>query len=143
MTDQPTNDRGRVARPRAAGHRRITAVPAVGWTTICAIDEVTDGDTVQVTLERTLKVRLLDCWAPEIRGSQREAGLAAKAFLQRLVQVTGRRQATLFVPTDQAESFDDVMSFGRVLGQIWLAGQQLSIAELMVLSGHATATKPG
>jgi len=38
----------------------------------CAIVEVYDGDTITVRLTLDLRVRMLDCWTPEIR--TRDAG---------------------------------------------------------------------
>jgi len=41
--------------------------PSLGWTTRASIERVIDGDTLDVTICRRVRVRLLDCWAPELR----------------------------------------------------------------------------
>ena len=43
------------------------AKPVPGWATTCELDRVIDGDTIDVRVSRVIRVRLLDCWAPETR----------------------------------------------------------------------------
>ena len=41
--------------------------PPEGFTTKATVVRVIDGDTVDVSITRRLRVRLQDCWAPETR----------------------------------------------------------------------------
>lgn len=112
--------------------------PRVGWGTPCHVTGVIDGDTVEVTIVRRLRVRLLDCWAPESRTldpHEKVLGLASKESMK---SIAGDRDATLFVPT-HGESLQEIMTLGRVLGEVWIDGRNIS--EVQVERGHATATK--
>lgn len=116
--------------------------PQHGVSLACQITDVVDGDTIEVEIVRRLRVRLLDCWAPESRTSnpvEKKAGLAAKEKLQRAAK--GKR-ATLFVPTSGAERVGDVFTFDRVLGHVWVDGEQASLSEQQV-SGLLASTHKG
>ena len=41
--------------------------PPLGLTAQCKVLDVYDGDTVTVEVRTIARVRLLDCWAPEVR----------------------------------------------------------------------------
>lgn len=126
--------------------------PAPGWTTRGIISRVIDGDTVEVTIKRTIRVRLQDCWAaekrldPSLPPTDREAaklrGIAAAEHLRRIVE---GHQCTLHVPTHPADGetqdIGDSFSIGRAVGRVWVCGKDLS--ELQVERGYAAATKGG
>jgi endonuclease YncB( thermonuclease family) len=80
-------------------------------------------------------VRLLDCWAPE-RNTPEGKKAAAK-----LVEFAGGEPVVLHVPTAQAHNMADVLTFGRVVGEVWLGG--INLSDWMVEHGHAKATKRG
>ena len=106
----------------------------------CQVVEVYDGDTVTVEFTLRARVRMLDCWAPEVRSrnaDEKGRGLAAKEYLKQLAE--GRR-GVLTVPL-QGERLDDLFTFGRLLGHIHLTGDDESLSEQMVREGHATTTK--
>lgn len=119
-------------------------LPALGWTTAAQITRVIDGDTIDVTVTRKLRVRLLDCWAPEVRTrdlAEKERGLAAKAALEALVESHGAT-GVLFIPTGAGQELADVLSFGRVLGKMHLP-EIGNLSQVMVGLGHAKKTKSG
>jgi endonuclease YncB( thermonuclease family) len=92
--------------------------------------DVHDGDTVTVEVRRTLRIRLLDCWAPELRDA---GGLEAKRYLETLIE---GKDVTLQIDLEADGRFGDKMSFGRVLGRILVDGKDVS--ELMIEAGFAT-----
>ena len=126
--------------------------PDPGWTTRGVITRVIDGDTVEVTIKRTLRVRLKDCWAaekrldPSLPPIDREAaklrGIASAEHLRRIAE---GHECTLHIPTHPAggETQDIGVSFsmGRAVGRVWINGTDL--AALQVRKGYATATKGG
>lgn len=99
----------------------------------CEIVSVHDGDTLTATVTLKMNVRLLDCWAPELRESR---GPAAKA---KLVELASGKTGVLTIPLghDIGSSF----TFGRVLGRLSIDGRDVS--DQMVASGLATKKKKG
>lgn len=117
-------------------------VPSLGLSARATVNRVVDGDTIDMLVLGVLvRIRLLDCWAPETRGVEREEGLAAKAFLEGVA--TQGKEAVVWIPTDHAERLMDILTFGRVLGRVWLRDSGRELSAVMVSSGHATATKDG
>ena len=121
------------------------SIPDPGITIDASVTRILDGDTIETTIlvPLAIRVRLIDCWAPETRTTDPEEktrGLEAKEYLS---QMLGDREVRLHVPGHTKLSH--MMTFGRVLGQCWLLsnGEPLptDISERMVQSGHATATK--
>jgi endonuclease YncB( thermonuclease family) len=111
----------------------------LGVTTRAKIDRVVDGDTVDVHLIIPLRVRLLDCWAPEMHGEDRVAGAIAKAELEKLLPIGS--VVHLDVPTQDASALGDVLTFGRVLGDVYIEGEEESVSEKMVARNLATKEK--
>ena len=109
----------------------IQAPEAPCLTVPCRVVEVYDGDTVTVEVTIRARVRLTDCWAPELH---EPGGIASKEYLQRLAE--GKR-GLLAVPLH--ERLDKSFSFGRLLGKVQVGGGDCSAAQ--VAAGHATATK--
>jgi endonuclease YncB( thermonuclease family) len=109
--------------------------PPHGWSTQAHVTRVLDGDTIEVEITRRVRVRLLDCWAPETRDP---GGPASTANLKRLL---GEGEVTLLVPTD-SEDISDIWTFGRALGYVWsTADADKSVSQLQVEQGHATKEK--
>lgn len=111
--------------------------PAPGWTTSCRVVSVHDGDTLTVEVSRRLQVRLLDCWAPELRD---EGGPESGQHLRRLAD---GKKATLHIPAAKNGEEWRLLTFGRVLGHVWLEGDECSLSEHQVKAGKATKTKAG
>ena len=98
----------------------------------CTIVEVYDGDTLTVEVSLKARVRLLDCWAPELR----DAG--GKASRDNLKQHEGK-EAILQIPLEGADRLDDIFTFGRVLGYIYVG--EVSLSDKQVREGFATKEK--
>ncbi len=117
--------------------------PKPGITHSCEIVRVLDGDTVEVCVTSTAVVRLLDCWAPEVHRtddqSEKPRGLLSKAHLESMAKPGDK--AILNVPFSDGSKFGDDLTFGRILGNVWIAGSNRSLSELQVQAGHATTTK--
>ena len=123
--------------------------PPKGITTDVKVVRVIDGDTVDVSITRTIRVRLLDCYAPETRtkdSKEKVRGYESKKYLyDMLTQVfyndraaRKQKQVTLFMPADDKGELKDNFTFSRVLGRLFVNGEDVS--ELMVEAGKATKT---
>lgn len=113
--------------------------PPTGWTTPARIIDVIDGDTLRVEITRRLIVRLLHCYAPESRTTnkaEKKRGEAATAYM--LAMVPLGHPVCVHIPANTID-FADLLTLNRVLGRVWSDGRDLS--EEMVAAGHATATK--
>jgi endonuclease YncB( thermonuclease family) len=102
------------------------------WSTLTRI---IDGDTVVVNVDcgfnihyQTI-VRLLGINAPEVHGPTKEAGDAATAYLATLVAP----DSALVIHTEQDK--DD--KYGRLLAELFLPGDPVSLNQKMVNTGHA------
>ena len=106
------------------------------------VDRVIDGDTIVGKLDKGRKnydedvvIRLLGIQAPEISKAktleEKEAGLAAKAFLEELI--LGK---TVIIRTHKDKDDD---SFGRMLGEVYLptAEEDIFINQYMIDHRHA------
>jgi len=109
----------------------VDRAPPPGVALPCRVTHVVDGDTLDVDVTIRIRVRLLDCWAPE---SNEPGGAESMAHLE---QIAAGKKAVLFVPW--AEHSKDMFSFGRALGRVWVGKIDLSAAQ--VEAGHATKTK--
>lgn len=111
------------------------AKPIPGWATTCELDRVIDGDTIDVRVSRVIRVRLLDCWAPE----KRDPG--GPESTENITRLLGDGELTMLIPSD-GDEVKDILSFGRALGWIWSkADADLSVNQLQVDQGHATKEK--
>lgn len=113
--------------------------PPLGLTARAVVERVIDGDTVDVSLRIPVRVRLLDCWAPEIHGIDKIAGHRALEALEKMLPVGTR--VHVHVPTEKVDALSGVFSFGRVLGDIFVEGDDESVSQLMVGQGMATRSK--
>lgn len=114
--------------------------PPLGWTTRAEIDRVKDGDTLVVRISKTIDIRLLDCWAEEIRGRKKtKKGLEAKRYLNDLV---GDKKVTLYIPAEEGGNISKIWTLSRAKGRIWIDGErEKDVSELMVEAGFATKEK--
>lgn len=102
------------------------------------IRSVYDGDTCRLDLDlgfgvwlRNQPVRLLGIDTPELRGSDRPAGLAARDYLRGLLP-EGRE---VVVETER----DATGKYGRWLARIWHPDLPVSVNQHMIDVGHARA----
>ncbi|RMG67827.1 MAG: nuclease [Calditrichaeota bacterium] len=102
------------------------------------VTRVYDGDTIWVQIDlgfyveiKREKIRLARIDAPEIRGPERSAGLAARDFLRDLI---------LNQPVLLQTLKDRKGKYGRYLGEVWLEqdGRYINVNDLMVAKGYAT-----
>ena len=104
-----------------------------------------DGDTLVLAPIYRLRLRLLECWAPETRTRdpvEKARGIESREALANLI---GPRDLRVWLPGEG--DLTQAVSFGRALGRAWVLdedgqpeGEDLSA--LMVSSGHATKRKP-
>lgn len=106
----------------------------LGITIPARVLSVRDGDTLKVECRLIMDVRLLDCWAPEITGPEKESGIKSKLNLKQMAE---GKSAVLFVPWNG--EIGKMTSLGRVLGRVIVNGKDMSAEQ--VQSGNATATK--
>lgn len=134
--------------------------PRAGLVLPCEIVGWHDGDTGTVRVTIDVQVRLLDCWAPEIKGRalrdderklspekqteilgqiarEKQRGVESLKSVSQIAPVGSRGQ--LEIPLAGVERSDEVFTMGRVLGRVWVGGKDVS--ELQVSSGHATKEK--
>jgi endonuclease YncB( thermonuclease family) len=121
--------------------------PEPSWITRATCIRVIDGDTIEVELRRVIRVRMLDCWAPESRSdnrlpedqreSQKKKGLDSKKNLQELCE--GK---TVIVQIPSSDEVGHLITLGRWLGHVWLDGDEESLSEKQVRGGFAEKNKP-
>lgn len=112
------------------------AAPPLALCVPCQVVAIHDGDTAkEVVLLLKVSVRYDACWAPELsQPGGRESATSAK--------LAEGRKGRLFIPLDKANNLSDLFTFGRVIGSIWLDGENESESQRQVRLGHATTTKP-
>lgn len=113
--------------------------PPLGLTARAIVDRVVDGDTVDVRVVIPVRVRLLDCWAPEITGIDKIAGNESKIALERMLP--NGTPVHVNIPTRDVDAMGGVLTFGRVLGHIYAIGEDESVSEKMVSAGFAQEAK--
>lgn len=99
------------------------------------ITKIIDADTVDADVDlgfsiiKTERLRLARVDAPEIRGSEREAGLEAKAWLSSQIPVGSK----VMIRTEKSDSF------GRYIAEIFVTsdGESFNINDELVKVGHA------
>ena len=98
---------------------------------------VYDGDTIRIDIDLGLRtwirnesIRLYRINAPEVRGSERIAGLESRDFLRSMIM--GK---DIIVQTIK----DKKGKYGRYLGEIWMEkdAEWININDLMVSEGFA------
>lgn len=115
-------------------------LPPYGLSLPCSVRRVIDGDTVVVSIpgsERQWRIRLLDCWAPEL---STEAGQIAKRAAEELVADADQLSVFIPAPANAVEPLS-ILTMGRVLGHVFLRTDQ-TLSEAMVARGLAFKEKP-
>ncbi|WP_437226011.1 thermonuclease family protein [Planctomicrobium sp. SH661] len=104
------------------------------------ITRVIDGDTVVGEIDLgfrialTVTLRLVGINAPEIRGSERPRGLAARQYLESLLEELTGQTGQLVVRTQQ----DVTEKYGRYLAE--LISGEVNLNHALVTAGHAVPT---
>ena len=117
--------------------------PPLGITARCRVARVLDGDTLDVELRIPARIRLLSCWASESRTKDAEQKLKGLAAKQHLKDLAANGLGRVFIPTEEARSMSDVLTLERLLGRVWLDGDEQDLSERQVAAGHAITTKGG
>jgi len=86
-----------------------------------------------------MTLRLKDCWAPELRGEQSEAGVESRDALVDMLDPPC--EVVVHIPTGEARSLSDVISFGRPVANIWRLGIDATLSDELINLGFATAEK--
>jgi endonuclease YncB( thermonuclease family) len=103
--------------------------------------DVVDGDTIDVRITRTVRVRLLDCWCPETRTRDEEEkakGIKAREYVQ---GIAIGEPVEVDIPIEGDARFGESMSFGRVLGRVKMKSSGCDLSEVIVGAGHGTRTR--
>jgi endonuclease YncB( thermonuclease family) len=122
------------------------SMPDLGWTTDGHVTDVHDGDTITVRVYRDFRVRLRDCWAPELEPIEQRrkwgvknippgTGAAAHMHLKKLAE---GYQVRLHIVGSPDGDFRDSTSMGRVIGDAYLLKNGTNLAAAQVAAGHAT-----
>jgi endonuclease YncB( thermonuclease family) len=123
-------------QPKPDGTKRELTAPPLALCLPIKVTEVHDGDTAKVSVTFDLTVRYANCWAPELKqpDGPKSADRAKEA-----VGKAGR----LFVDLSNVRNLADALTFGRVIGEIWLDGQQESESAKQVRLKMASTRKGG
>ena len=101
------------------------------------IVRIIDGDTVEADVQLGFHVslrgmfRLSGINTPEIRGTERPLGLAAKAYLQILIDDLTNGTRELVIKTKK----DKTGKYGRYLAELWV--DEVDLNKTLVEAGHA------
>jgi len=109
------------------------------------VDRVIDGDTVDVMVgSLVFRIRLLDCWAAEIRtrdAFEKTFGLKAKEQLEFFIPKGKAVKVEVSLSIDG--DFSDWLTFGRVVGRIIRQADGDDASRFMCHVGMAAETKAG
>ena len=125
-------------------NRSFSEAPQQNVTTTAIVKKVYDGDTVVVVFQKEARIRMLDCWASEIRTSdpeEKEKGIKAKEYLSSII----KEGDEVLVEIPMTNKLQSSFTFGRVLAYLWKDvngdGDMETLSTTMVESGHATQEK--
>jgi len=132
-----------VRRAEAAPVAPVSSCPTPGLTLDAVVVRVIDGDTIICESRHRYRVRLIDCWAPEIHTKDADEKRRGERSRERLIQLVDERPIRVQIPLRM--SLEDSLTFGRVLGHAWTLDHgtpsDRSLSEQMVRAGLATKTK--
>ena len=103
----------------------------------CVLIKVVDGDTIDCWIDLGFKTRLkkrvrymgLDTWESRTRDlEEKKKGLEAKAYT---LEMLSRNDGKFKVKSH------GVGKYGRLLGEIFIEGEEKSLNELLIENGHA------
>jgi micrococcal nuclease len=103
------------------------------------ITKIYDGDTITAVIDLgmfisiTEKIRLMGINTPEIRGEERSEGLKSKAWLEETLGDAIIADKEIYVKT----VLDKKGKYGRLLGYLYIEGQDISVNEQLVKAGFA------
>ena len=115
--------------------------PDTGLCVPVRIERILDGDTIEVAVKDSSyrwKIRVIDCWAPELSTPE---GRAAQEAAIKLAGSAKTVHVHLPLPKRPSNLLGSLITFDRLLGHVWLDDTR-SFATEMVAAGHATREKP-
>ena len=104
------------------------------------LDRVVDGDTCDALIDlgfntwvkKRIRFKGVDTWECRTRDKEEKVkGLAAKAFTRDLLENSDEGKFAL--------RSHGVCKYGRVLGELFVKGEEKSVNELLKENGHASA----
>lgn len=108
------------------------------------VKSVYDGDTITVEFTIKSNIRLLDCWAPEVKTkdpAEKKRGLESKKHLESLLQPGDN--VVLEIPYDG--TIGDSVSMSRFLAKVYKDvdgdGKDDNVSAIMVRDGYAKDKK--
>lgn len=108
------------------------------WTYRARFVRAVDGDTIEILVDlglrvsSTIRVRVADINAPELRGAEKELGKAARDWVRDFLSADGQGEKGWLV----IRTRKDKRSFNRYVADVWRAdGENLQAAT--VEAGHA------
>jgi endonuclease YncB( thermonuclease family) len=131
--------------------QKAVELPELGWISNAHVIRVIDGDTVELAVTRKVRVRLRNCWAPELEPIEQRrkwavlkdipeaSGMASHLHLKELAE---GYQVRVFVAGSPDDEFSDVTSMGRLVGDVYLLKDNTNLAAAQVAAGHATKERP-
>ena len=102
------------------------------------LDRVVDGDTCDAMIDlgfntwvkKRIRFMGVDCWESRTRDlDEKKKGLAAKEFTKKLLEYSDEGKFAL--------RSHGVGKYGRVLGELFVKGNEQSLNELLIENGHA------
>lgn len=114
------------------------------YKTKAVVKEVYDGDTIIVAVTKEYRIRMLDCWAPEVKTKDKEEkarGIASRDYLRSILKDGDE----ILVEVPMTDRFEDSITLGRVLARVYKDldgdGKPDNISEEMVRNEFATKEK--
>ena len=104
----------------------------------CKLDRVVDGDTCDALIDlgfntfvkKRIRFYGVDTWESRTRNlEEKKKGLAAKAFTKDLLENSDDGKFSIIS--------HGVGKYGRVLGELFIKGEEKSVNELLKENGHA------
>ena len=102
------------------------------------LDRVVDGDTCDAMIDlgfntwvkKRIRFMGVDCWESRTRDlDEKKKGLAAKEFTKKLLEYSDEGKFAL--------RSHGVGKYGRVLGELFVKGNEQSVNQLLLENGHA------
>lgn len=135
----------------------MTEMPVQRWTYPARVVNVVDADSLDVQLDlgfglgmgrpgsSQARLRLLDVWAPEVRGSKASPeGAVARDFVRGWVAEgsEGSGEWPFLVETVKTARGEERRTLGRYVARLWRVSDGAFLNLDIVRAGHASASRP-
>lgn len=129
-----------------------THCPPRGLCLSVAFVRARDGDTIEVSLPGgalVFAVRLVDCWAPELRrgtDAERRKGYEALEYARQVCEAADPGDLRLHIPLPEGDVRGvnplKWITFDRIPGYLYVGGSR-TLNEMLVAAGLASTSKGG